>query len=191
MKRGLLICGIVAAGLLVIGAIGSTGDDKEAPVSEPTSASTTLSETVKTPDVPAYEEISVIPADPAPVEEITAEIITETEITETSDTTASPISVDESGTITIPEEHTPASGAGYFDISAVPAFSGKPYVTVNNNVPYFTEADYTSDGYEYYGPLDDLGRCSYAIANVCKELMPTEERGSIGQIKPTGWHTVR
>ena len=45
--------------------------------------------------------------------------------------------------------------------------------------------------FETYSDLDELGRCGVAYANICKELMPTEERGAIGMVKPTGWHTVK
>lgn len=73
----------------------------------------------------------------------------------------------------------------------VPPFSGEPYVIINDNEPDFTEADMVSTGYEYYSNLDFLGRCGYAMACIGTEMMPTEERGSIGQIKPSGWHTVK
>lgn len=63
---------------------------------------------------------------------------------------------------------------------------------VNNNIPLFTEEEKKSlEPFEVYSNLDDLGRCGVAYANVCKELMPIEERGEIGQIKPTGWHTIK
>ena len=65
------------------------------------------------------------------------------------------------------------------------------YTTLNGNMPEFTEADLDTDAYEYYSELDDLGRCGYAMACVGVELMPTEDRGSIGQVKPSGWHTVK
>ncbi|MBQ6717338.1 MAG: DNA/RNA non-specific endonuclease [Clostridia bacterium] len=45
--------------------------------------------------------------------------------------------------------------------------------------------------YEFYSELDDLGRCGYVMACVGTEIMPTEERGEIGMVKPTGWHTVK
>lgn len=70
---------------------------------------------------------------------------------------------------------------------SVPAFSGEPYVEINGNIPFFEEADYTTEAFERYSPLDQLGRCGAAYANVCRDLMPTEERGEIGSIKPTGW----
>lgn len=78
-----------------------------------------------------------------------------------------------------------------FDISSIPAFSNKAYVVVNNNIPYFTESDYSTTSFEHYSNLDKLGRCGVAYASVGVDLMPTEERGSIGQVKPTGWHTVK
>ena len=77
------------------------------------------------------------------------------------------------------------------DLSAIPAYSGEPYVVLGDNVPDFSEAELTTTAYESYSPLDELGRCGVADANLCQELMPTEKRGDIGMIKPTGWHTVK
>lgn len=77
------------------------------------------------------------------------------------------------------------------NLKEIPVYSGNPYVTVNNNQPSFTKADYTTTSYETYSDLDSLGRCGVAYANVGKDIMPTEKRGNIGQIKPTGWHTVK
>ena len=77
-----------------------------------------------------------------------------------------------------------------FDLSQAPEYSGSPVVAVNDNVPELTAAD--ADGLtEYYSPLDSLGRCGVVMALVGPETMPTEERGSIGMVKPSGWHTVR
>ena len=73
----------------------------------------------------------------------------------------------------------------------IPLFDGKIYVEIYNNIPYFTEADYTTEPFEIYSELDSLGRCGIAYANICKDIMPTEERGEIGMIKPSGWHTVK
>lgn len=77
------------------------------------------------------------------------------------------------------------------DISKVPAYSGAPYVELNNNVPAFSDEEKSETSFERYSELDGLGRCGPAIANIGKDLMPTEKRGSIGIIKPSGWHTVR
>ena len=78
-----------------------------------------------------------------------------------------------------------------FSLEDVPAFSGTPYVTLNENQPDFPDEDRTTNSFESYSPLDLLGRCGPAYANVGLETMPTEERGEIGQIKPSGWHTVK
>ncbi len=78
-----------------------------------------------------------------------------------------------------------------FDINEVPPFSGNPYYVVNDNAPNFTAEDITTQAYEYYAPLDSLGRCGVTKACIGIELMPTEERGNIGSVKPTGWHTVK
>ena len=79
----------------------------------------------------------------------------------------------------------------YIDISEIPAYSGTPYVEIDGNIPAFTEDELSTKSYESYSELDELGRCGAAMANIGKDLMPTEERGSIGMIKPSGWHTVR
>lgn len=73
----------------------------------------------------------------------------------------------------------------------IPAYSGAPYVEINGNVPFFTSEDITIESFEYYSNLDLLGRCVYAFANIGRDIMPTEERGAIGMVKPSGWHTVK
>lgn len=83
------------------------------------------------------------------------------------------------------------SASAQFDFSAVPEYSGQAYVPVNDNVPFFNEEELTTESFEIYGELDSLGRCTAASASVGQDLMPTAERGSIGQVKPTGWHTVK
>lgn len=79
----------------------------------------------------------------------------------------------------------------YVSIDAIPAYDGKAYVAINNNEPFFTDSDMTTTAFENYSDLDSLGRCGVAYANICKEIMPTEKRGKIGMIKPSGWHTVK
>ena len=78
-----------------------------------------------------------------------------------------------------------------FASETIPGYSGNPYVELNGNLPYFTDEELSTTAFELYSELDSLGRCGAAYANVCKEIMPTEERGSIGMVKPTGWHTVK
>lgn len=76
-------------------------------------------------------------------------------------------------------------------LDAIPAYSGEPYVVINGNVPEFDLEEYGDLEFEIYSPLDSLGRCGVAFANISLLTMPTEERGEIGMIKPSGWHTVR
>lgn len=73
----------------------------------------------------------------------------------------------------------------------IPDYAGNIYVEINGNTPYFSSSDLTEEPFETYSDLDSLGRCGVAYANICKELMPTEERGEIGMVKPSGWHTVK
>ena len=73
----------------------------------------------------------------------------------------------------------------------VPEFSGAAYVAISGNQPDFADADLVTEAYEFYSELDGLNRCGYAMACIGVEIMPTEERGSIGQVRPTGWHTVK
>lgn len=78
-----------------------------------------------------------------------------------------------------------------YKVSDIPAFSGESYIILNNNEPNFLKEDYNTESFEKYSELDKLGRCGIAYANIGSDLMPTEERGSIGMIKPSGWHTVK
>lgn len=78
-----------------------------------------------------------------------------------------------------------------FANEVIPEYSGNPYVELNGNVPYFTDEELSTTAFELYSEIDSLGRCGACYANICKEIMPTEERGSIGMVKPTGWHTVK
>lgn len=76
-------------------------------------------------------------------------------------------------------------------LSTIPKYSGSPYTEVNGNKPQFTSTEISKSSYEYYTDLDSLGRCGTAVACVGTDIMPTEERGTIGQVKPSGWHTVK
>ncbi len=73
----------------------------------------------------------------------------------------------------------------------LPSYTGDAYIAVNGNIPYFDPTGLSSVSFEYYSPRDPLGRCGTAYACVGPDSLPTEERGSIGQVKPTGWHTVK
>ena len=78
-----------------------------------------------------------------------------------------------------------------FNIKDVPSYSGQPYVEINDDKPLFSEGEINTNVFETYSELDDLGRCGVAFANLCKELMPVEERGEIGDVRPSGWQTVK
>ena len=78
-----------------------------------------------------------------------------------------------------------------YNISSIPKYEEKPYVILNENIPEFDDLSKSTNSFEVYGELDKLGRCTEAHANIGIDLMPTEERGSIGSVKPTGWHTVK
>lgn len=82
-------------------------------------------------------------------------------------------------------------GTSAFSLRGIPAYSGTPYTEVNGNQPYFTEEELTTQSFETYSELDSLGRCGMAYANVGQDLMPTEPRGEIGAVKPSGWHLVK
>lgn len=75
-------------------------------------------------------------------------------------------------------------------VSDIPAYSGSPYIPVNDNVPFFTDEELTGKSFEIYSDLDELGRCGAAYADIGTDLMPAEKRGSISKVKPSGWHSV-
>ncbi|MCI2061667.1 MAG: DNA/RNA non-specific endonuclease [Eubacteriaceae bacterium] len=89
------------------------------------------------------------------------------------------------------QQQTSSPSRKTFSLKHIPAFKNKPYVTVNGNDPTFTKKQLTAKAYEHYSPLDSEGRCGTAVASIGKELMPTEKRGSIGSVRPTGWHLVK
>lgn len=74
-------------------------------------------------------------------------------------------------------------------LSDIPEYNGNPYVIIDENMPAFTQEDYTEEPFEEYSDLDQLGRCGTAYANICKEIMPkeNEERESISDVIPSGW----
>ena len=77
-------------------------------------------------------------------------------------------------------------------LDSIPEFDGEvAYVIINDNIPFFTDEEKVVESYEYYGDLDGLGRCTITMACVGIDIMPTEERGSIGSVKPSGWQTIK
>ena len=97
----------------------------------------------------------------------------------------------QSGTKVAAEDHSAEEkgldSESYVTVDDVPAYSGEPYVEVNDNQPEFTEEELTTVSYEDYSELDELGRCQTAEACIGQDLMPTEARESISSVKPTGW----
>ncbi|MDD6234373.1 MAG: DNA/RNA non-specific endonuclease [Lachnospiraceae bacterium] len=87
--------------------------------------------------------------------------------------------------------NTIAASQESFSPDSVPAYSHAAYTVINNNKPYFTADDYTTESYEYYSELDSLGRCGVCMASIGRDLMPSEERGPIGNVRPSGWHTIK
>ncbi len=83
------------------------------------------------------------------------------------------------------------SSSSVTTMESIPEYAGEPYIVLNNNEPDFDEEYFTTESFETYSDLDSLGRCGVAFANVGKDIMPTEERGSISQVKPTAWHSVK
>lgn len=91
-------------------------------------------------------------------------------------------------------ENTPVNenlNQNVFSLADIPVFSGSPYVIVNDNVPYFSDEELSTTSFESYSDLDSLGRCQVAYASIGQDTMPTEERGPIGHIKPSGWQTIK
>ena len=85
----------------------------------------------------------------------------------------------------------PASeGPAAFDYSTVPPYDGTPYAVVNGNQPFFRDEEITTRSFESYAPRDELERCGTAFACVGEDIMPTEKRESISEVKPTGWINV-
>ena len=135
-------------------------------------------------DLAAYESSSNVPQETS---RITTAITAEVTAADTESTAVSEVTATETVTES-PTEAIQVEVVG-FDYNSIPAYSGSPYCVVNNNVPYFDTN--TTEAFEIYSDLDSLGRCGVAFANVCKDIMPTEERGEIGSVKPTGWHSVK
>ena len=81
--------------------------------------------------------------------------------------------------------------APVINIKEIPEYTGNAYAVINNNVPYFTDNELSTTSYEYYSDLDSMGRCGVCVASVGQDIMPTEDRGEIGSVKPTGWQTIK
>lgn len=130
----------------------------------------------------AYGDVTETPEPETTVSEPETTVAPEPETTEAPEpeTTVAPE----------PEVENPALSMPSFSASDVPAYTNQGYVEVNGNIPFFTPNQYVTESYEYYSPLDSLGRCGTAVASIGRDIMPTEDRESISSVKPTGWHSV-
>ena len=77
--------------------------------------------------------------------------------------------------------------SGIITMANIPEYAGEPYVEINGNMPDFAEELFTTESYEFYTDLDQIGRCGACFANIGQDLMPTEDRGSISSVHPSGW----
>ncbi|MGN0162682.1 MAG: DNA/RNA non-specific endonuclease [Candidatus Ornithomonoglobus sp.] len=82
--------------------------------------------------------------------------------------------------------------AQYNELTAdsFPDYYGDGYIVINDNAPFFDKSELVTEPFEIYSELDSLGRCGAAFANICIDIMPTEKRGDISSVKPSGWHSV-
>lgn len=76
-------------------------------------------------------------------------------------------------------------------LEEIPEFTDHAFVTINGGIPFFLEEELTTESFEEFAELDELGRCGVTMACVGVDLMPTEERGEIGHVKPSGWQSVK
>ena len=92
---------------------------------------------------------------------------------------------------TVPEQAQPAPDGTVDSPEEVPPYSGEAYIAINGNVPFFVKEEITDQSYEEYAELDALGRCGVTEACIGIDIMPTDNRGDIGSVKPSGWHSVK
>lgn len=161
-KKQLIILAAVMVVLFIIIGIGALTEKDTNDVSDPSRIESIESNT----------ETTAPTTEPTPIE-TTPEETAQSEETQSTDTQT--------------QQHAVAT----ISLSDIPTYSGSAYVAINGNEPSFAESDFTTTSFESYSNLDSLGRCGVAYANVGKDIMPTEDRGSIGQVKPSGWHTVK
>lgn len=161
LRWGLPIISILIC-LCFIGAILEQNDRPDAP------PSLSVSESVS-------PEIDSTPSGSEPLQE------------DSTDTPAAPTEGAESPSDTPQPPVAPVPAAETVSLSEVPAYSGEPYVAINNNTPSFDDEELTTTSFETYSTLDYLGRCGVAYACIGTDLMPTEDRGSISEVTPSGW----
>lgn len=72
-------------------------------------------------------------------------------------------------------------------------YAGKQTIEINHGQPTFSKSELgtKSGAWEKYYPLDTLNRATGAEALLNQSLMPTEKRGSISKVTPTGWRNKK
>lgn len=168
---------IAIVACIAFGTLPSSDESKDANVAM-VEETTTVSDTVAESTVDDKIESQIVEekVNESATEEITQEITQEAK-PETNDQEAT------AGVITV--------SSVAVNLSDIPIYSGNAYIEINGNAPYFNNSELTTTAFENYSTLDSLGRCGIAYANICQEIMPTEERGEIGSVKPSGWQTVK
>ena len=125
------------------------------------------------------------------IDNIFAPLITEQNSTTTGAAVDNSSTTEPTNTVKHTQPDINASNNLPFDLSDIPSYSGSPYCEINNNQPFFQADELTTVSFLKFSELDSLGRCGVAYACIGTDSLPTEERGEIGMIKPSGWHTVR
>ncbi len=156
--------------------LSGCGSDNAAPDESDSDAGPSVSQSVENQN---QQQGDAAPTDSPDVSDTTPE---------PSASAAIPSDKPASNNTAVPSESPTAA----FSMNNIPSFTNQAYIAVNNNEPYFSSSDKArTDAFETYSSLDSLGRCGVAYANICKDIMPTEERGEIGSVKPSGWQTAK
>lgn len=180
LKIVAIFCSVLAVLGIGTGVIGSITSDTGSTTAIVESITSTESSTLN------KEQESILSSRESRMEELDSEleaegvIITSKASTSKVKTSAKSLSA-----------YIPKDGLTNFSLNKVPDYTDEATVTVHNGKPYFNTDKISAVSVEYYSPLDSLGRCGMTYACVGQDIMPTEERGEIGSVKPTGWHLVK
>lgn len=102
----------------------------------------------------------------------------------------------------LPKQMLPIQGASseqvvlhdsVLPINSLPKFTGVPYVTINNNVPFFKdkEKELAKTDFLKLAEKDSFGRCGTLIASISPQSMPSDIETTMGDVEPTGWHITK
>ncbi|MGN0299617.1 MAG: DNA/RNA non-specific endonuclease [Lachnospiraceae bacterium] len=131
-------------------------------------------------DGPDSTDLTILTSDSVNSSEHTSKNDTNEEINQTNDTTSLNSNAESNPNVN-------SGDSSCITLADIPAYSGEAYIAINNNNPFFTQDEITTQSYEFYSDLDSLGRCGVTMACIGQDLMPTQARGSISSVKPTGW----